>query len=241
MFAKGPACTRAGWPSRVCTRFGLIASFKRTAIAPATSSSSAVTGAPSNVVATVIAPSRCRRSTRSRAMASTAITSEAAVMSKPPSRGNAPSSPSPRAMRRRTRSSMSRHRRHVIVAGSIPSSLPWTRCASIADASRLFAAAIAWRSPVKWRLMSSRGTTCASPAPVPPPFAPRVGPTEGSRRQTSAFSPMWPSPSVNEIAVVVLPSPAFVGVIAVTAISLPSDPVARRSSTPSSIFALWRP
>ena len=40
------------------------------------------------------------------------------------------------------------------------------------------------------------GTTCASPAPVPPPFAPSVGPTEGSRRQTSEFSPMWPSPSV---------------------------------------------
>ena len=72
----------------------------------------------------------------------------------------------------------------------------------------------------------------ASPAPVPPPFAPSVGPTEGSRRQTSELSPMWPSPSVSETAVVVLPSPAFVGVTAVTAISFPLGRVARRSRTP---------
>ena len=123
------------------------------------------------------------------------MTSEAAVMSKPLSCGNGASSPTPTVIRRRTRSSMSRHRRQVIVAGSMPSSFPWMRCASIAEASRLLAAAIACRSPVKCRLMSSRGTTWARPAPVPPPFAPSVGPTEGSRRQTSELSPMWPSPS----------------------------------------------
>ncbi len=136
---------------------------------------------------------------------------------------------------------MSRHRRHVIVAGSMPSSLPWTRWASTADASRLFAAAIACRSPVKCRLMSCPGTTWARPAPVPPPFAPNVGPTEGSRRQTRERAPMNPRPSVSEIAVVVLPSPDFVGVTAVTAISFPSGAAARRSSTERSIFALSRP
>ena len=47
---------------------------------------SAVTGSPSKVWPTVIAPSRRRRSWRSRATATIAITSEAAVMSKPVSR-----------------------------------------------------------------------------------------------------------------------------------------------------------
>ena len=39
--------------------------------------------------------------------------------------------------------------------------VPWCRCASISAASRLFAAVIACRSPVKWRFRSSIGTTCA--------------------------------------------------------------------------------
>ena len=55
-------------------------------MAPAAFSCSAVTGSPSQVYATVIAPSRLRRSKRSRATAAIAITSEAAVMSKPVSR-----------------------------------------------------------------------------------------------------------------------------------------------------------
>ena len=241
MFANGPAWTSAGWPSIVCTRLGLIASLSRTVIAPAMSRSSAVTGAPSTLVATVIAPRRCRRSSRSRAIARSAMTSEAAVMSNPLSCGNGASSPTPTVIRRRTRSSMSRHRRQAIVAGSIPRSFPCRRWASIAEASRLLAAAIACRSPVKCRLMSSRGTTWARPAPVPPPLAPSVGPTEGSRRQTSELSPIWPKPSVRATAVVVLPSPAFVGVTAVTAISFPLPCVASRSRTDRSIFALSRP
>ena len=49
MFAKGPQWTKAGWPSRVCTRFGLIVSFNSTVIAPAARSCSAVTGVPSPV------------------------------------------------------------------------------------------------------------------------------------------------------------------------------------------------
>src|SRR5450756_1575534 len=44
---------------------------------------------------------------------------------------------------------------------------------------------------------------------------------EGSRKHSIAFLPMWLSASVRPTVVVVLPSPAGVGVIAVTRISLP--------------------
>jgi hypothetical protein len=47
------------------------------------------------------------------------------------------------------------------------------------------------------------------------------GPSDGSRRQSIAFLPMWLSASVRPTVVVVLPSPAGVGVIAVTRMSLP--------------------
>ena len=57
-------------------------------IAPAAPRSSAVIAlAPSNEYAAVIRPMRLRRSWRSRATAMIAITSDAAVMSKPVSRG----------------------------------------------------------------------------------------------------------------------------------------------------------
>ena len=52
---------------------------------------------------------------------------------------------------------------------------------------------------------------------------------------------MCPSPWVSETDVVVLPSPALVGVIAVTQTSLPSGLPASRSSTERSIFAFVRP
>ena len=90
------------------------------------------------------------------------MTSEAAVMSKPVSRGEpfvAP--PRPEMMLRRPRSFMSTQRRHEIECGSISSSLPCMTCASRNAASRLLAAEIACMSPVKWRLRSSIGTTCA--------------------------------------------------------------------------------
>ena len=50
---------------------------------------------------------------------------------------------------------------------------------------------------------------------------PKEGPSEGSRRQSIAFLPMWLSASVKPTVVVVLPSPAGVGVIADTRMSLP--------------------
>ena len=136
---------------------------------------------------------------------------------------------------------MSRHRRQVIVAGSMPSSFPCTRWASIADASRLLAAAIACRSPVKCRLMSSPGTTWATAGAGASALCAERRPdgrlSEADERALADVA----EPSVREIAVVVLPSPAFVGVTAVTAISFPLGCVASRSRTERSIFALSRP
>src|SRR4051794_33798680 len=89
--------------------------------------------------------------------------------------------------------------------------------------------------------MSSIGTTCVYPPPAAPPLMPNTGPSDASRRQSATFFPRWPSPCVTETDVVVLPSPAFVGVIAVTLISFPSGRSASRSSTSSETFALYLP
>ena len=87
MLPNGPAWIRTGWPSSVCTRFGLMASFMITVIAPATWRSSAVTGRPARSSATTILPSRARRSRRSLASAKTAMISDAAVITNWFSRG----------------------------------------------------------------------------------------------------------------------------------------------------------
>ena len=111
---------------------------------------------------------------------------------------------------------------HCIRRASIPSWLPQWIWLSIRADKRLCAAPIAWKSPVKWRLISSIGTTCAYPPPAAPPFIPKHGPKLGSLRQTTAFLPILFSPSLRPTEVVVFPSPAGVGVIAVTRINLPS-------------------
>ena len=92
----------------------------------------------------------------------TAMTSLATVMSKPSSRGTpCILPPRPSTILRSWRSFMSTQRFQVIFLTSMPSLLPcWMWLSSIA-ASRLFAAPMAWKSPVKCRLMSSIGTTCA--------------------------------------------------------------------------------
>ena len=54
---------------------------------------------------------------------------------------------------------MSSTRFQVMLRTSMSSSLPWCTWLSISAASRLFAAAIAAKSPVKCRLMSVIGTT----------------------------------------------------------------------------------
>ena len=181
---------------------------------------------------------RRRRSCRSDASANTAMISDAATITNPFSRGYpCAGPPSPITVYRSSRSFTSSVRGHVIVCGSTPSSLPWYTLASRAAASRLWAACTAWKSPLKCRLMSSMGTTWAYPPPLPPPLMPKTGPMLGSRRQSITRSPMAPSPCVNETLVVVLPSPALVGVIAVVMTSLPSGRPARRSRIDRSILA----
>lgn len=124
--------------------------------------------------------------------------------------------PSPMTMCRRARSFTSMTRGHVIVRGSRPVALPWWRWLSTIAASRLWATVTAWKSPVRWRFSSSLGTTWLRPAPAAPPLMEKVGPSEGCRRVRIGRRPMRANPWASPIAVVVLPSPRGVGVIAVT-------------------------
>src|SRR5438034_977002 len=154
---------------------------------------------------------RSRRALRSgmpSARQRIAITSLAAVMMKPSSRGTpCLGPPRPVTMFRSCRSFMSRHRGNRTRVGSMSISFPWKMCASRIAAIRLFAAPTAWMSPVKWRLISSIGRTWARPPPVAPPFVPKTGPRDGSRTATIPFVPRrfraWPRPTV----VRVFPSP----------------------------------
>ena len=74
------------------------------------------------------------------------------------------------------------------------------------------------------------------PPPVPPPFTPNTGPSEGSRSAATARRPRFRSPIASATDVVVLPSPAGVGLMAVTSTRRPRG--WRRSSTSSGIFGL---
>src|SRR5271166_927590 len=90
--------------------------------------------------------------------------------------------------------------------------------------------------------MRSAGISCAAPPPVPPPFIPRHGPSDGSRSARHAHSPRRVSASARPILVVVLPSPAGVGVIAETSTSRAAPwRVRARVSTPRSSFAASGP
>ena len=92
---------------------------------------------------------------------------------------------------------------------------------SITAEIKLLALVSACISPVKWRLISSCGSTVTFPPPVAPPFIPKTGPKEGSLKARQTDFPSLFNPSPKAIAVVVFPSPAFVGVIAVTNIKWP--------------------
>ncbi len=169
------------------------------------------------------------------------MTSLAAVMSKPDSRGMPPwpGPPRPMTIFRRARSFMSSARFQSTRPGSSVVSPKWSRL-SIAAASRLCAAVIAWKSPVNWRLIWSDGVSRHAPPPVAPPLRPKTGPIDGCRRARTDFLPILRSPWARPIDVVVFPSPAGVGVIAETRISLPG----RRSASFRAwrrIFALSRP
>ena len=74
-------------------------------------------------------------------------------------------------------------------------------------------------SPVKCKFISSIGATWAYPPPVAPPLIPKTGPKEGSLNATNTFSPNLANPSATPIVVVVFPSPAGVGFIAVVNIN----------------------
>ena len=170
------------------------------------------------------------------------MTSLAAVMSKPDSRGTPCEwPPRPMTMFRRARSFMSRARFQRMRVGSRSMSPKWSRL-SIAAASRLCAAVIAWKSPVNWRLIVFDGSTRLAPPPVAPPLRPKTGPIDGCRSARAAFWPIRRSPWARPIDVVVFPSPAGVGVMAETRISLPRGREASAwCSASSRTFALSRP
>ena len=85
-----------------------------------------------------------------------------------------------------------------------------------------------------------RGLDLAGPAAGRPPLRPKTGPIDGCRSARAARLPIRRSPWARPIDVVVLPSPAGVGVIAETRISLPGlRPEAAIAS--SRTLALSRP
>mmetsp|Transcript_4788 Transcript_4788/g.16492 ORF Transcript_4788/g.16492 Transcript_4788/m.16492 type:complete len:219 (+) Transcript_4788:2884-3540(+) len=119
MLANGPACTSTGVPSSVCISVGWIASFIITHRAPPMPRSSAVMGSSALDVPTTMLPSRSRMSRSDVVSASTAMISEATVMSNPVWRVYPFSAaPSPTVSVRRKRSFVSTTRRHVILSGS---------------------------------------------------------------------------------------------------------------------------
>ena len=163
-------------------------------------------------------------------------------MLKPASIGTPPDlPPRPVTMDRSARSFMSITRFQTTDRGSSPRvDLVEAIALSIKALSKLFAFSTAEKSPVKCRLMSSIGTTCARPPPAAPPFIPNTGPSDGSRSAAAARTPMRFSPSVSPTVVVVLPSPAGVGERAVTSTSRAFSICSSRSSSSGS-FALYRP
>lgn len=86
---------------------------------------------------------------------------------------------------------------------------------------RLWAEVTAWKSPVKWRLMDWAGWTVLRPPPVAPPLRPKTGPMLGWRRARATEWPEALRPWARPMEMVVLPSPAGVGVMAETRMSFP--------------------
>ena len=183
---------------------------------------------------------RSRRFSRLDDRARTAIISDAVTMSKPDSRiGAFGEPPIPETTVRSALSSTSVTRRQVMPLGLNPGICPRCATLSVNAARRLCAEPTACASPVKWIFTSSCGSTRDRPPPVPPPLIPNIGPSDGSRNVATTFFPNLPNPCAMPTVVVVLPSPAGVGVIPVTTISLPRLPSLR--SALSGIFALKCP
>ena len=89
--------------------------------------------------------------------------------------------------------------------------------------------------------MSSLGTIVDFKAPTAPPLTPKTGPKEGSRKTANDLTPILLNPSCKPIVVVVLPSPALVGVIAVTKTNFASFLSLSSSLILKSILALSNP
>ena len=105
--------------------------------------------------------------------------------------------------------------------------------------SRLCAEVMAWKSPVKCRLIEFAGSTRLMPPPVAPPLRPNTGPIDGCRSASATVWPIFFNPCARPIDIVVLPSPAGVGVIADTRISFPR--VGFDSRAWRLTLAMWRP
>ena len=72
-------------------------------------------------------------------------------------------------------------------------------------------------------------------------MTPKLGPSEGSRIAMLLLLPLFASAWASPTVVVVFPSPAGVGVIAVTRISLPSGLPFTLSQADGFTFALYLP
>ncbi len=151
IFANGKPWTNTGSPSRVCTRLGHIASFRRTIIPPTHPSSPAVTGSPSMLYATTTLSSLARRSSYPVDSARIAEISDAEVIRNPLSWGMPPTvrPPSPTITFLSSLAFMSMVFLRTTLVGSMLSSLPLTRWFSTTAERRLWAAETAWMSPVK--------------------------------------------------------------------------------------------
>jgi hypothetical protein len=88
--------------------------------------------------------------------------------------------------------------------------------------------------------MAFEGSTRLAPPPVAPPLRPKTGPIDGWRSASADRLPIRRNACARPIDVVVLPSPAGVGVIAETRINLPRFFPAC-SSASRRTFALSRP
>ena len=190
----------------------------------------------------MILPKRCFKSFISSARHKIAMISEATVITKWSSRTK-PSilEPRPATILRRALSFISSQRFQTICLVSILNSFPWWIWLSSNAANKLFAEVMAWKSPVKWRFKSSIGTTWAYPPPAAPPLIPKHGPRDGSRRAMMAFLFILPKASPSPTVVVVFPSPAGVGFMAVTRTSFPSGLPLTFCWYSSDNFALYLP
>ena len=219
-----------------------MASFRSSAIAPVACRSPAVTASPLLLYATTILDRRAFKSSMSVARHRIAMISEATVMSNPLSRITpSPFLPRPTMMWRRERSFISITRFHTIFFVTISSAFPWWMWLSSIAANRLCAEVMAWKSPVKCRLISSIGTTWEYPPPAAPPLMPKHGPRDGSLSVVMVFFPSLFSAIDSPTFVVVFPSPAGVGLMAVTSTSFPLGRSFSRSNTSGLIFALYFP